>query len=223
MVEEGLGAAGEFVECGAGGGDVVGGFGDGVSCGAAVEASGVGEVAFGLSVSLFGVVEVAGDGGDGVVVGCAAVFEVGELSGELVDAVLDVRRLLGCWCVDVGVGVGEFVCGRRGGGRGTSRGSRIAVVSAGVGWGGGGEFASGAGGGVVGAVGGEDVFEDVDGVGDVVGVGGDADEVLVLAAGDGDVEPAAGGGGGGEGDRARWRCRIGCRVRWRRSRAGRVR
>ena len=47
-------------------------------------------------------------------------------------------------------------------------------------WGcGGGEFASGAGGGVVGAVGGEDVFEDVDGVGDVVGVGDDADQVLV--------------------------------------------
>ena len=61
-------------------------------------------------------------------------------------------------------------------------------------------FVAGAGGGVVGAVGGEDAFEDVDGVGDVVGVGDDADEVLVVSAGDGDVEPTTGGGWCGEGD-----------------------
>ena len=41
----------------------------------------------------------------------------------------------------------------------------------------GGEVLAGAGGGVVGAVGGDDVVEDVDGVVDVVSVGGDADEV----------------------------------------------
>jgi hypothetical protein len=39
LVEEWLGAAGDLVECGVGGGDVVGGIGDGVSCGSAVESS----------------------------------------------------------------------------------------------------------------------------------------------------------------------------------------
>ncbi len=179
-----------------GGGDVVGGVGDGVSCGSAVEASCVGEFSFGLTLSLLRVVEVGGGAGDGVVVGCAVWFEVGELSGELVDALLEFEVSL-LLCGGVGSGVGELLSGV------------VVEVVEPVGdlaswWSvgcGGGEFASGAGGGVVGAVGGEDLFEDVDGVGDVVGVGDDADQVLVAAAGDGDVEPAAGRGAGGEGDR----------------------
>ncbi len=112
-------------------------------------------------------------------------FEVGELSGELVDALLEfeIALLLGG---GVCSGVGEFVPG-----------ALVEVVEP-VGdltprcerrrWGwGGGEFASDDGGRVVGSVGGEDLFEDVDGVVDVVGVGDDADEVLGLAAGDGDT------------------------------------
>ena len=39
LVEEGLGAAGDLVECGVGGGDVVGGIGDVLAGGSAVEAS----------------------------------------------------------------------------------------------------------------------------------------------------------------------------------------
>ena len=39
LIEEGLGAVGDLFECGRRGGDVVGGFCDGVSCGAAVESS----------------------------------------------------------------------------------------------------------------------------------------------------------------------------------------
>ena len=53
---------------------------------------------------------------------------------------------------------------------------------------------------MVGAVGGEDSFEDVDGVaGSWVSVT-TQDQVLVAAAGRCDVEAAAGGGAGGEGD-----------------------
>ena len=55
-------------------------------------------------------------------------------------------------------------------------------------------------GGDVGAVGGEDGFEDVAGFGEVVAVGDDADHVVVAAAGGGDVQAAAGGGRRGEGD-----------------------
>ena len=199
LVEEWSGAAGDFVERGLRGGDVVGGVGDGVSCGAAVEPSGGGECLFGLTVSSLRVVEVGSAAGDGVVVGCAVWVEVVELSGELVDAVLEFEvallfdggvglgggELTGGVVVELVEPVGDFTSGLQCRRRGC----------------GGGEFASGAGGGMVGAVGGEDVFEDVDGVGDVVGVGDDTDQVLVLAAGDGDVQPAAGGGGGGEGDR----------------------
>ena len=56
LVEEWLGAVGEFVECGSSGVDVLGGFGDRVSGVAAVEESAVGEFVFGSSVALFGVV-----------------------------------------------------------------------------------------------------------------------------------------------------------------------
>ena len=125
-------------------------------------------------------------------------FEVGELFGELVDAGLEfeVSLLLGG---GVCSGGGEFVSG-----------VLVEVVEpvgdltprcqCWGGWGGGGEFASGAGGGVVSAVGRKDLFEDVDGVVDVVGVGDHQDEVLGLAAGDSDVQPATGRGAGGECD-----------------------
>lgn len=43
-----------------------------------MQESAVGEFVFGSAVALFGVVQVAGSGGDGMVVGCTAVFEVGE-------------------------------------------------------------------------------------------------------------------------------------------------
>ena len=51
-------------------------------------------------------------------------------------------------------------------------------------WGGGGEVAADAGGGSVGAVAGQDLLEDVDGVGDVVAVGDHQDQVLDLPPGD---------------------------------------
>ena len=110
LVEQRLGAPGDLAERCLRCGDVVGAVGDGVSCGAAVESSGVGEFSFGLTVSLLGVVEVGRDAGDGVVVGCAVWFEVGELSGELVDAGLEFEVLL---LLGGGVcsGVGEFVSG----------------------------------------------------------------------------------------------------------------
>jgi hypothetical protein len=52
LVEEGLGSAGEFVERGAGGGDVLGCFVECVAGGAAVESSGVGEFSFGVASAL---------------------------------------------------------------------------------------------------------------------------------------------------------------------------
>ena len=55
-------------------------------------------------------------------------------------------------------------------------------------------------GGDVGAVDGEDPFEDVAGIGDVVAVGDDVDPVLLTSAGDGDVQAAAGGRRAGEVD-----------------------
>ena len=61
-------------------------------------------------------------------------------------------------------------------------------------WGGLGEGAALGGGGDVGPVGGEDRFEDVAGLGDVVTVGDDAQDVVVVAAGGGDVQAAPGGG-----------------------------
>ena len=63
-----------------------------------------------------------------------------------------------------------------------------------------GEGAALGGGGDVGAVDGEDRLEDVAGLGDVVAVGDDADDVVVAAAGGGDVQAAAGGRWRGEGD-----------------------
>ena len=65
-----------------------------------------------------------------------------------------------------------------------------------------GELAALGGGGDVGAVGGEDRLEDVAGFVEVVAVGDDQDEVLVLPAGHRDVQAATGGGRGGEGDAA---------------------
>ena len=117
-------------------------------------------------------------------------FELRELLGELVDALLEFEVLL---LLGGGVDpcVGELLSGVFVE-FGEPVGDLASRCQCWCGRGGGGEFASGAGGGVVGAVGGEDVFEDVDGVGDVVGVGGDADQVVVLAAGDGYVEPTAG-------------------------------
>ena len=56
------------------------------------------------------------------------------------------------------------------------------------------------GGGDVGTVGGEDGVEDVAGLGDVVAVGDDAQDVVVAAAGGGDVQAAPGGDRRGEGD-----------------------
>ncbi len=136
--------------------------------------------------------------GDCTVVWCAVWFEFCELSGELVDAVFDLGvspllRIDDCSGVDdctVGVSLEVVEPVRDRTTRWLCRCGRDV----------GGEFVSDAGGGKIGAVGGEDVFEEVDGVAEVVGVGGDADEVLGLAAGDGDVEPSAGGGGCGEGD-----------------------
>ena len=54
----------------------------------------------------------------------------------------------------------------------------------------------------VGAIAGDDGFEDVACFGDVVGFGDDEDEVLLLSAGHRDVQSAAGGGWCGEGDAA---------------------
>lgn len=110
LTKQGLGATGEFVELGAGGGDLVAGLGDGVSGGAAVQESAGGEFVFGSAVALFCVVQVAGGGGDGMVVGCAVVFEVGELPTELVDACLafGVSSLL---MVAFGLGGGVGVAG----------------------------------------------------------------------------------------------------------------
>ena len=63
-VEEWSGSAGEFVEGGVGGGDVVGCFVECVAGGAAVESSGGGEFSFGVASALFGAVELGGGLGD---------------------------------------------------------------------------------------------------------------------------------------------------------------
>ncbi len=63
-----------------------------------------------------------------------------------------------------------------------------------------GELAALGDGGDVGAVHGEDAFEDVPGLGHVGAVGDDMDRVLLAAAGDGDVQAAAGGRLAGEVD-----------------------
>ncbi len=76
LVEQWLGAPGDLAKSGRGGGDVVGAVGDGVSCGATVESSGGGEFSFGLTLPLLGVVEIAGELSDGVVVRYAVWFEV---------------------------------------------------------------------------------------------------------------------------------------------------
>ena len=200
LVEEGSGAMGQFLERDLGGCNTVSCVGDRVSGSAPVESAAAGEVLLGLSVSASSSFEIAGQAGDGPVVWGATWGELGELLGELVDALLDAG-LLALLNFDGGSGVSEFATSvvleimepvrdrtprlQRGGGRC-----------------GGGEFASDSCGGEVGSVGGEDLFEDVDRVGDVVGVGDDADEVLVAAAGYGDVQTAAGGGWGGDGDGA---------------------
>ncbi len=198
LVEQWLDAAGEFVKRGTGSGDTIGGLGHRVAGGAAVETAGGGEFSFGIASALLGVAEVAGGAADGVVVRGAVWFEVGELSAELVDALSELGVALLFGCVG-GACVGEF-----GSGGVVEVGEPVGDLASRpqrrCGWEVGGEFLAGVGGGVVGAVGGEDAFEDVDGVGDVVGVGDDADEVLAASAGDGDVQPATGGGGGGEGD-----------------------
>ena len=54
----------------------------------------------------------------------------------------------------------------------------------------------------VGAVAGDDGFEDVARFGDVVGFGNGEDEVLLFSAGHRDVQAAAGGCWGGQGDAA---------------------
>lgn len=110
LVEERPGAAGEFVERGASGGDVVGGLGEGVAGGPTVEASGGGEFSFGVASALFVTVQICGGASDGVVVGGAAWFEVGELSAELDDALpeLGVPGLFG--------GVGGVCVGELGAG-----------------------------------------------------------------------------------------------------------
>jgi hypothetical protein len=66
--------------------------------------------------------------------------------------------------------------------------------SRGLSWAGLGEGAALRGGGNVGPVGGDDRFEDVAGLGDVVTGGDDAQDVVVVAAGGGDVQAAPGGG-----------------------------
>ena len=53
-------------------------------------------------------------------------------------------------------------------------------------------------GGDVGPVDGEDAFENVTGLGDVVALGDDVDLVVVAATGDGDVQATAAGGVAGE-------------------------
>ena len=90
LVEEWLGAACEFFEGGAGGVDVVGGFGKCVACGAPVEAACGGEFSFGVASALFGAVELGSGAVDGLVVRGAVWFEGGELSAELVDALSEV-------------------------------------------------------------------------------------------------------------------------------------
>jgi hypothetical protein len=127
----------------------------------AVEPSGGGEFSFGVASALFGVVEVGRGAGGGLVVGCAMWFEVGELSAEPVDArsELGVTCLFGC--------MGGACVGELGTCRPAEVGETVRDLTSRpqcVGWDGGGEFVAGAGGGVVGAVGGEDAFEDVDGV-----------------------------------------------------------
>ncbi len=91
LVEEWLGATGELVErrlrgCDFGGGDL--GF---VAGGSSVEPAAVGEVVFGLPVSLPGRVEIGGDGGDRSVVWRTARREFVELGGQMVDAVSESR------------------------------------------------------------------------------------------------------------------------------------
>ena len=63
-----------------------------------------------------------------------------------------------------------------------------------------GQLAALCGGGDVGAVAGQDAFEDVACLVEVAAVGDDQDQVLLFAAGDGDVQASTGGRCGGEFD-----------------------
>lgn len=198
LIEEWLPATGELVERYLGGRDGTGAVGDGAVGRASVESAALGEVAFGLAVPDLCRVEVVGDTGDGAIVWGAVWFEFGELLDEFVDAVLDAG-FLALLSFDGGSGVRE---------RSTCVVSEVVEpvrddtpgLQGGGGWDRGSEVVSGAGGGEVGSVGYEDLFEDVDGVVNILSVGDDADEVLVAAAGDGDVQPATRSGRRREGD-----------------------
>jgi hypothetical protein len=105
-VEKRMGVTGKLVDRRLGGCHVVGGGDDRLSCGSAVEASCAGEFSFGHLVASLGVAEITGGFRDGAVVGCASCFEVGELSGEIVDVSL---ALAIAFLVDVALGAGGGV------------------------------------------------------------------------------------------------------------------
>ena len=195
-VEERGGAAAELGERGLGGGEFVGRVGEVASCCSATEGSAVGDGSFGLPLAFLGLGDVVVGGGDRGVVGRAARLELVEVVGEIPDAACDasvlaaqlVQRVV-CVCELGGgllVGVVEPVRDRTPWSQCRCRRD------------GGGELAALGDGGEVGAVGGEDGFEDVACLVEVVGVGDDADGVVLLAAGDADVQAAPCGGGGDE-------------------------
>ncbi len=188
LVEEWLGAAGELVERRLRGRDFVRGERDFVAGSASVEPAAFGEVVFGLSVLLPGCVEIGGDGGDRSVVWRTLRREFVELGGQLVDVLLESHVVLMFGFVSC-VGGGEFL-----GGSLVDIGepvrNRTSRLQDGCWRDGGGEVAAHAGGGQVGAIGCEDLFEHVDRVADLMTIRGDEHEVLDLASGDRDVQPA---------------------------------
>ncbi len=200
MIQERSGPVGEFGQRDLSCRYIVGGVGDGLACGASVESVAARGIAHCLTVTGSCCFEIVGDVSDRSVVGGAELRQLGQALIEFFDALLDACVLL-LFGFDGGSCVGEGAAGVVSEGLEPvrDRASRPQLRSGRNGLG---KVAACACGGEVGSVGCEDVLEGVDGVDDVVGVGDDADEVLVASAGDGDVEPSAGGGWGGEGDGA---------------------
>ena len=110
LIEEWLGAVGEFIEGKLSSGDVVGHVGDRVACAASVESAAGGEVALRLAVSVLCCFEVVGDVRDGPVVRGAAWGQLSEALVEYVDPMLDACDFV-LFGFNGGPGVGECPAG----------------------------------------------------------------------------------------------------------------
>ena len=194
LLEDGAGLLGDIVKVMFGGGDVAFSGGQFASGVASFTPAAVVDGSLQLTAMLLRVVECASGGVDGVIVGLAGGFEFVEQYAELVDALIDAF-LLGAFGTEpperveeLGMYdlVGLVVPGRDLTARPDDRRRRGGC--------GGGEVAANTGCRSVGAVAGQDLLEDVDGVGDVVAVGDHQHEVLDLPTSDRHIQPATRGG-----------------------------